>query len=64
MQIANVMTTISKVVVASYRILATLILSYYLIKETIRRERYGRKHSSDDPSLVTERGGGRNQAGG
>ena len=32
MPIANVAMTTSKVVVASYRILATSILGYYLIK--------------------------------
>ena len=40
MLIANVVMMISKIVVASYRILATSILGYYLIKETIRRERW------------------------
>lgn len=64
MPIANVAMTTSKVVVASYRILATSILGYYLIKETIRRERDGRKHHSDGPSLSAERGGSRNQTGG
>ena len=64
MPIANVVMTTSKVVVASYRILATSILGYYLIKETIRRERDGRKHQSDGPSLSAERGGSRNQTGG
>ena len=54
MPIANVVTTTSKVVVASYRILATSILGYYLIKETIRREKDGRKHPSDGPSLSAE----------
>lgn len=49
MSIANVVTMTSKVVVASYRILATSILGYYLIKETIRRERDGRKHHSGGP---------------
>lgn len=47
MPVVNVVVTASKVVTASYRILATLILGYYLVKETIRRERDGRKHSSD-----------------
>lgn len=56
MPIADVVVTISKVVVASYRILATSILGYYLIKETVRRERDGRSPSA-------ERGRGRNQAG-
>ena len=41
MPIANVVMTTSKVVVASYRILATSILGYYLIKETVRREKDG-----------------------
>lgn len=63
MSIANVAITTSKVVVASYRILATSILGYYLIKETIRREKDGRKYNSDGPSLGTERGGSRNQTG-
>lgn len=44
MSIVNIVMKISKVVVASYRILATSIIGYYLIKETIRRERNGRKH--------------------
>ena len=64
MPIADVVVTTSKVVVASYRILATSILGYYLIKETIRRERDGRKHHYDGPSLSAERGGNRNQTGG
>lgn len=64
MPITNVVMMTSKVVVASYRILATVILGYYLIKETIRREKDGRKHHPDGPSLSTERGGGRNQTGG
>lgn len=64
MPIANVVMTTSKVVVASYRILATSILGYYLIKETVRREKDGRKHPSDGPSLSAERGGSRNQTGG
>ena len=64
MSITNVVVTTSKVVVASYRILATSILGYYLIKETIRMERDGRKHHSDGPNLGAERGGSRNQAGG
>lgn len=64
MPITNVVMTTSKVVVASYRILATLVLGYYLIKETIRREKDGRKHYSDGPSLSPERGGSRDQTGG
>lgn len=63
MSIANVVMTTSKVVVASYRILATSILGYYLIKETIRREKYGRKNNFDGANLSTERGGSRNQTG-
>lgn len=63
MPIANVVMTTSKVVVASYRILATSILGYYLIKETVRRERDGRKHASTGGSLSPERGGSRNQTG-
>ena len=63
MPITNVVMATSKVAIASYRILATLILGYYLIKETIRRERDGRKHHSDGPSLDAERGGGRDQTG-
>lgn len=39
MPIASAVITASRVVLASYRILATSILGYYLIKETIRRER-------------------------
>lgn len=64
MPVTNVVMTTSKVVAASYRILATLILGYHLIKETIRRERNGRKHHSDGPSLSAEQGGRRNQTGG
>lgn len=64
MPITNVVMTTSKVVVAIYRILATSILGYYLIKETVRREKDGRKHPSDGPSLSAERGGSRNQTGG
>ena len=64
MPIANVVMTTSKVAVASYRILATSILGYYLIKETVRRERYERKHHPDGPSLSADRGGSRNQTGG
>lgn len=63
MSIANVMMTTSKVVVAGYRILATSILGYYLIKETIRREKYGRKKHFDGTNLSAERGGSRNQTG-
>lgn len=63
MPIANVVMTTSKVVVASYRILATSILGYYLIKETVRREKDGRKHTVDGRSPSAERGGGWNQAG-
>jgi hypothetical protein len=64
MPIANVVMTTSKVVIASYRILVTSILGYYLIKETIRREKYGRKHHSDGPSLGAKRGGSRDQESG
>lgn len=64
MPIVTKAIAISKIVVASYRILATSILGYYLIKETVRRERDGRKHHSDGPSLSAERGGSRNQTGG
>lgn len=64
MPIANVVMTTSKVVVASYRILATSILGYYLIKETLCREKNGRKHNPVGPSLSAERGGSRNQTGG
>ena len=54
MPVANVVMTTSKVVIASYRILAASVLGYYLIKETIRKERDGRKHHSDGPSLSAE----------
>lgn len=47
MSIVNVVTKTSRVVGASYKILATLILGYYLIKDTIRRERNGRTPFSD-----------------
>lgn len=63
MPIANVVMTTAKIVVASYRILATSILGYYLIKETIRREKYGRKKHFDGTNLSAERGGSRNQTG-
>lgn len=42
MPITRVVMTTAKVVVASYRILFTLVLGYYLITDTIRKERYGR----------------------
>ena len=64
MPIANVVMKSSKVVIASSRILAASVLGYYLIKETIRKERDGRKHHSDGPSFSAERGGSRNQTGG
>ena len=64
MPIANVVMTASKVVTASYRILVTSLLGYYLIKETIRREKYGRKHRSDGPSLDTKHSGSRDQESG
>ncbi len=54
MPIANVVTTISKVVVDSYRILATSILGYYLIKEMIHRGKDGRKHPSNGGSHSPE----------
>jgi len=63
MSIIDIAIKTSKVVVASYRTLTTLILGYYLIKETIRREKDGRKHHYDVPSPNPEHGGGRNQAG-
>ena len=63
MPIANVVMTTSKVVVASYRILATSILGYYLIKETVRMEKDGRKHPSIGGSPRPKRGGSRNQTG-
>lgn len=47
MSIPNVVVTTAKVVSASYKILATLVLGYYLIKETILREKHGRKHPLD-----------------
>lgn len=43
MPFASVVITTSRVVLATYRILATSILGYYLIKETIRRERSGKQ---------------------
>lgn len=54
MSIVNVTLTTSKVVVASYRILATSILGYYLIKETVRREKYGREIYRDGGSPYRE----------
>lgn len=63
MPFTNVVMTASKVVTASYRILATSILGYYLIKETIRREKDGRKHHSHGSSLSPKRGGSRDQTG-
>jgi hypothetical protein len=41
MSIVTNVATAAKVVTSSYKILATLIFSYFLIKETIRRERDG-----------------------
>jgi hypothetical protein len=56
MPIVNVVVTTSRVVTASYKILVTVILSYYLIKETIRREKDGRAHPSDGRGPRAKRG--------
>lgn len=63
MSIVNVTLTTSKVVVASYRILATSILGYYLIKETVRREKYGREIYRDGGSSNREPSIRRNRKG-
>lgn len=47
MSLTRSVLTVAKIVGASYRILATTILGYYLIKETIRKERNGRKYPRD-----------------
>lgn len=41
--VAKTTITVARTVHAGYKILATIVLGYYLIKETIQRERYGRK---------------------
>lgn len=51
MSLTNVVMAASKVVTASYRILATTIMGYYLIKETVYRERKHRKPASDNSEL-------------
>lgn len=45
MAILNMIVVAAKLVTASYKILTTLILSYYLIKDTVYRERNGRKRA-------------------
>ena len=47
MSLPRAVITASKVAVASYRILATSILAFYLIRETVRREKDGRKYAGD-----------------
>lgn len=57
------MVKASKVVTAGYRILATSILGYYLIKETVRKERYERRYARTSRDPDEGRGGGRDQEG-
>lgn len=45
MHILNLVVVASKLIAATYKILTTLILSYYLIKDTVYRERNGRKRT-------------------
>lgn len=45
MSILSLIVAVSKLVTASYKILTTLILSYYLIKDTVYRERNGRERA-------------------
>ncbi len=64
MSIVKIVTTVSRITVAGYRILATSILGYYLVKETIRREiRSGRKHTGDGRSHHTARDRKRSEEG-
>jgi len=53
MQVSNIVVSVSRTVVAGYRILATLVLGYYLVKETVRREKHGRKRTTDGGSSDT-----------
>ena len=45
MPILNLVVVAAKLITATYKILTTLILSYYLIKDTVYRERNGRKRA-------------------
>ena len=45
MHILNLVVVASKLIAAAYKILTTLILSYYLVKDTVYRERNGRKRT-------------------
>lgn len=45
MPILNLIVVAAKLITASYKILTTLILSYYLIKDTVYKERNGRKRA-------------------
>jgi hypothetical protein len=40
MSIVSIVYTTSKVVVGSYRILATVIMGYFLIRDSIHRAKY------------------------
>lgn len=44
MSFASAMHTASRVAVSGYRIVSIAILTYYLIKETVQRERAERRH--------------------
>ena len=45
MHIINLVVAASKLIAAAYKILTTLILSYYLVKDTVYKERNGRKRT-------------------
>lgn len=45
MSILNLIVVASKLITATYKILTTLILSYYLVKDTVYKERNGRKRA-------------------
>lgn len=47
MSITHVAISVSKIVVATYRILATSVMGYYLVKELIIRRKDGRVHARD-----------------
>lgn len=42
MRVVQAVNSAAQVVVSTYRIIATVILGYYLIRETFRKERDGR----------------------
>ena len=49
MHIVRIIFTTSKVVVASYRILATVITGYFLIRSTIDKTQHGQKRIRSPP---------------